>query len=108
MAMNQNSPPGSNEEHDSAIRDSRRGVTWNPHTGQGDCRGGSIGEDHFPEDRHHRQSDIPTEISLAIIQIRNAILNEGPSPSHHREVMETFRREWPTLYHAIMRLIQVT
>lgn len=57
---------------------------------------------------HRSQIDIPSEISLAILQIRTAILNEGPRPDVHREIMAAFRREWPTLYHAVMRLIQAT
>ncbi len=38
-------------------------------------------------------------------QLREAIENEGPKPRYHREVMERHRREWPTLWAAIDRLL---
>ena len=38
-------------------------------------------------------------------RLRKAIQDEGPHPPHHRRKLEQLRREWPTLYNAIMGLI---
>lgn len=37
--------------------------------------------------------------------IREAIENEGPSPSHHHAVMANHRKQWPTLWEAIDRAL---
>lgn len=41
----------------------------------------------------------------ALNDVRRAIQDPGRSPSHHREVMARHRREWPTLWAALDRLI---
>ena len=38
-------------------------------------------------------------------QLRKAIANKGPSPTHHQAVMKRHRQEWPTLWQAIDNLI---
>lgn len=43
----------------------------------------------------------------AISEIRAAIFNSGRVPSYHSEVMAKHRREWPTLWHALDKLISV-
>lgn len=48
------------------------------------------------------------KLDQAILAIRGAILNEGMNPEYHREVMRTLQEEWPTLYRAVMRLIEIT
>jgi hypothetical protein len=42
----------------------------------------------------------------ALEQLRRAIRDEGPSPRLHRKVMARHRREWPTLWAAIDRLLK--
>ena len=37
--------------------------------------------------------------------LRNAILNEGSHPLHHRQVMARHRREWAVLWKAIDELV---
>ena len=82
-------------------------VTFDPHTGQGDCRDGRRVDEISPFGSVNRQRN-EQEVDLAIVAVRNAVLVEGPSPATHREALMSLRREWPTLYHAVMRLIQVT
>lgn len=38
-------------------------------------------------------------------ELRDAVRDPGPHPDYHRSVMERHRREWPTLWQAIDRLI---
>lgn len=42
----------------------------------------------------------------AIKQLRNAIDVEGRSPEHHHNIMAKHRKEWPTLWKAIDRLLR--
>jgi hypothetical protein len=58
--------------------------------------------DYSPFGSVNRQRS-EAEIDLAIIQVRNVILHHGSD-----RMLATLRDEWPGLYHAIMRLIQVT
>jgi len=44
----------------------------------------------------------------AIEQLRDALDNEGPSPRWHRETYRRHRREWPTLWIALDRLLGET
>jgi hypothetical protein len=46
-----------------------------------------------------------SEIQLAAALIVRAIKEEGVNPQHHREVMTKHRKEWPTLWRAIDRLL---
>lgn len=48
-----------------------------------------------------------TELETAIDKLRLAIENEGLQPRHHRRVMEAHRKEWPTLWAAIDRLLKI-
>jgi hypothetical protein len=36
-----------------------------------------------------------------------AVTVQGPSPRAHREAIQELRREWPTLHHAVTRLVGV-
>ncbi len=38
-------------------------------------------------------------------EIREAILNEGPHPSLHKQIMAKHRKEWPTLWRALDKLM---
>jgi hypothetical protein len=40
--------------------------------------------------------------------LEKSITNEGPYPKHHRKIMFKHRREWPTLWNAIDRLLSKT
>jgi len=43
--------------------------------------------------------------AAAIEQLRRAIYVEGPRPDVHREALRKLRRDWPTLYDAVMRVV---
>lgn len=47
-----------------------------------------------------------SKIEEIIVEIRDAILNEGPQPLYHKSVMEKHRKEWPTLWNALDKLIK--
>lgn len=88
----------------------KKGIIFNPTTGQGDCRDGrriDLDNEISPFGSVNRERR-DQEIDLAILGIRHAILNEGVNPEYHRDAVRRLEHEWPTLYHAIMRLIQVT
>ena len=38
--------------------------------------------------------------------LRRAVMDAGPRPDHHYEVMARHQREWPVLWQAIRTLIQ--
>ena len=40
-----------------------------------------------------------------IKRLRRALLDQGPRPDIHREQLDRLRREWPTLYHAVMNCL---
>jgi len=79
-------------------------VTWDPVTGQGDNRSARR-EDISPFGSVNRQKN-EAEIDKAILEICNAILNEGINPEYHREVMRTLMEEWPVLWKAIKHLLE--
>lgn len=41
----------------------------------------------------------------AVDLLARAITDEGPVPMYHRIVMDRARKEWPTLWHAIDRIL---
>lgn len=41
-----------------------------------------------------------------IAKLRSAVLDTGPHPEHHAQVMQRHEREWPTLWAAIKDLIE--
>lgn len=45
---------------------------------------------------------------VALYEVIEAIQNEGPMPAYHREVMARHRREWPTLWNALDKLVGAT
>lgn len=47
------------------------------------------------------------EMEEAIRQLKQAIFVEGVVPYYHREIMKKHRKEWPTLWAAIDKLIEV-
>lgn len=42
----------------------------------------------------------------AAMEIRTAVLDEGTNPAYHQATMLRHKREWPTLWRAIGRLIK--
>ena len=47
------------------------------------------------------------ELKEALQQLRQAVKDEGPKPRFHREVEMRHRRQWPTLWSAIDRLLAI-
>lgn len=45
-------------------------------------------------------------LEWAIEALRYAIEKEGPRPWFHRKIMRRHRRQWPTLWAAIDRLLE--
>ena len=45
-------------------------------------------------------------LEVRVGRVRKAVLDEGRHPPYHRRQVEHLRREWPTLYHAIMGLVK--
>lgn len=43
--------------------------------------------------------------NAVINQLASAILNEGPEPAYHRQVINLQRRQWPVLWQAIDQVI---
>ncbi len=41
------------------------------------------------------------ELGRALHRLSQAVLDHGPSPTHHYQVMERHRAEWPSLWAAI-------
>lgn len=39
-------------------------------------------------------------------ELRNVIMNPGPVPTYHYDIMQKHRREWPSLWAVIDRFIQ--
>lgn len=39
-------------------------------------------------------------------EVRRALLNPGPSPATHAKACARLRREWPTLWKALMRSLR--
>ena len=55
-----------------------------------------------------RPTDLPDEdheLRGRVERVRKAFLDEGVHPPYHRRQVERLRKEWPTLYRAIMNLI---
>lgn len=48
---------------------------------------------------------VVAEVAETIRQLREAIDNAGPSPQAHSNIMRAHRREWPTIWAAIDRLV---
>lgn len=50
---------------------------------------------------------LPTsrELRERVERVRRAFLDEGAYPPYHRRKLEQLSREWPTLYNAIMGLL---
>jgi len=47
------------------------------------------------------------EVAYDIYVLRLAITLEGPAPGLHRKIMRKHRSEWPTLWAAIDRLLEI-
>jgi PAS domain-containing protein len=47
------------------------------------------------------------ELEAALREIRTAVEDEGVQPRHHRRVMARHEQEWPTLWKAIRRALEV-
>ena len=48
------------------------------------------------------------KVEPLLTELRAAIEDEGPFPQHHRQVMIRHRREWPTLWNVLVRLVPVS
>lgn len=48
------------------------------------------------------------EMADAVKQVRTAVEDEGNHPYHHRKVLREHRRQWPSLWEALDRLLEVT
>ena len=46
-----------------------------------------------------------SEMDKAIQKLIDAIRIEGPVPSYHHHVMRKHRKEWPTLWNAIDKIV---
>lgn len=53
----------------------------------------------------HGWEDEALSVEEAIARLLEAVLDEGPAPGYHREIMGRHRREWPTLWEAIDALV---
>jgi len=47
-------------------------------------------------------------LTAAAAAIVRAVDDEGPHPHEHRRIMRAHRRQWPTLWHEIDALLEVT
>lgn len=45
------------------------------------------------------------EQAAALEELARAVRDSGPRPDIHRQILERQRREWPTLWRAIDRLL---
>lgn len=45
-------------------------------------------------------------IFLAAIEVRRAIVNTGSHPGYHTTIMNRHRKEWPTLWRALDKLVE--
>jgi len=45
-------------------------------------------------------------IRYLIEDLSSAITNEGPNPDKHRRIMRRHRRQWPTIWRKIDRLVE--
>lgn len=43
----------------------------------------------------------PDTMLAALQRLEDAIVNEGPHPEYHHQVLDRHRAEWPTLWAAI-------
>lgn len=43
----------------------------------------------------------------AIEELRRAIKDKGPVPAYHDDILRRHRREWPTLWEAIDKLLSI-
>jgi hypothetical protein len=41
----------------------------------------------------------------AVGEIRRSVEDEGPEPAYHRAIVKRHRKEWPTLWRALDRLL---
>lgn len=48
------------------------------------------------------------EMADAVKQVREAVQDEGNHPYHHRKVLREHRRQWPALWEALDRLLEMT
>lgn len=55
---------------------------------------------------NRREAHHPSELERKVKEVRNAITNKGNHPDHHDKMLWKLYHEWPTLYHAIMNLIE--
>lgn len=53
-----------------------------------------------------QQAEQIKQLQARVGHVRKAVLEEGRHPPYHRRQVEHLRREWPTLYHAIMGLVR--
>ena len=45
------------------------------------------------------------ELRAALRDLQVAVQDEGPAPRYHRDILARHRHEWPTLWHAIDRIL---
>lgn len=45
------------------------------------------------------------ELEEKVLRVRHAIVNSGPHPGYHKEQIKALRRNWPTLWNALDKLI---
>jgi len=45
-------------------------------------------------------------IKYLVDDLSSAIANQGPSPEKHRRIMRRHRRQWPTIWRKIDRLVE--
>jgi hypothetical protein len=58
-------------------------------------------------DSHQKLLEENNKYHMLLNLIYNAVTNEGINPSYHRRVMAKHRRQWPTLWNAIDKAVQV-
>lgn len=46
------------------------------------------------------------QLETAINALEQAIVNEGPNPTHHRKILLEHKNQWPTLWKSIDALIE--
>lgn len=46
-----------------------------------------------------------SEVTQATARVVRAVTNAGSHPAYHQRQLDRLRREWPTLYHALMALV---
>lgn len=57
---------------------------------------------------HARLAAFLERVDLNLEQLRAAVENPGPNPAYHYRMMDQHRKEWPTLWNAIDKLLKET